>query len=247
VVGGDGLGGPLNPVRLLETDGGSPVPRTLRGTTGEQAAARKVLVGGVALAGLALAALATLFAVDPHLFARVAAVLGATFAGGRMTGILTGLELGLGTLATAVTIICLNSCWLLIAVPLFEMATGRIDPRRLLGPIFRGAERRARSQTRRMRNLGAAGLVLFIWLPFPLTGAFVGALIGLLMGISLVRLVPLVLASMWIGVLTWTWGFRTLFVFTGSAGHAAAWIITGCFLVYSVVVRARESEGVRTE
>jgi uncharacterized membrane protein len=234
-------------VRAPEAEAGSSVPRPQPGSPGDQGAARRILATGVAVAGLAAAALAILLVVDPTQFARVTAVLGASFVGGRMTGILTGLELGLSTLSTALTIICLNTCWLLISVPLFALATQRLDARRLLGPIFRGAERRARSRTRRMRHLGAAGLVLFIWLPFPLTGAFVGALIGLLMGIPLVRLVPLVLGSMWVGVVTWTWGFRTLFVVTGPAGHAAAWIITGCFLVYSVVVRARETEGARTE
>jgi uncharacterized membrane protein len=234
-------------VRAPEAEAGSSVPRTQPGSPSDRGAARRILAIGIAVAGLAAAALGILLVVDPTQFARVTAVLGASFVGGRMTGILTGLELGLSTMSTAVTIICLNTCWLLIAVPLFAMATQRLGAQRLLGPIFCGAERRARAQTRRMRHLGAAGLVLFIWLPFPLTGAFVGALIGLLMGIPLIRLVPLVLVSMWVGVVTWTWGFRTLLLFTGPTGHVIAWIITGGFLAYSVVVRVRESWGVPSE
>ncbi len=79
--------------------------------------------------------------------------------------------------------------------------------------------------------------MLFIWLPFPFTGAFLGALIGLLMGIPLVRLVPIVLVTMWIGVVTWTWGIDFVILFTGTAGRVTAWMLTGVFLVYSVVIR----------
>jgi len=201
---------------------------------------RILLTMGGLVATLNLAALGFLWVADPTTFARVMAVLGAAYVGGRMAGILTGLELGLGNLITSMVIILLNTGFLLLALPLFQMATERFNPPRWLASFFRGAERRARSQNRRLQNLGIFGLVLFIWLPFPFTGAFLGALIGLLMGIPTVRLVPIVLVTMWVGVLTWTWGIDLVFLFTGTAGHVVAWAFTGAFLVYSVVIRVRD-------
>ena len=208
---------------------------------------RVLLTTGALLTVINLAVLGILWATDTALFTRVIAVLGAAYAGGRMAGILAGLELGLGNLTISLVIILLNTGWLLLALPLFQKVTQQLNPPRLLASFFRGAENRARSQTRRIRNYGALGLVLFIWLPFPFSGAFVGALIGLLMGIPMVRLVAIVLLTMWVGVFTWTWGIDYIFLFTGTIGHVVAWVITGIFLVISVVIRFRERRETGTE
>ena len=206
-----------------------------------------LLAVGVLLAILNLAALGVLWATDTALFTRVIAVLGAAYIGGRMAGILTGLELGLGNLVTSMVIILLNTGFLMLALPLFQKVARSLNPPRWLASIFRGSEQRARSQNQRLKSLGTFGLVLFIWLPFPFTGAFLGALIGLLMGISPVRLVPIVLVTMWIGVVTWTWGIDYIFLFTGTAGHVIAWGLTGAFLVYSVVIRLRDRRETKAE
>jgi hypothetical protein len=52
---------------------------------------------------------------------------------------------------------------------------------------------------------------------------------------------------MWVGVFTWTWGIDYLFLFTGTAGHIIAWVLTGAFLVWSAVIRFRESRETGTE
>ncbi len=218
------------------------------GSTNRNGRAAQVLltVGGL-VAVLNLTALGFLWATDTALFARVMAVLGAAYVGGRMAGILAGLELGLGNLTTALVITLLNTGFLLIALPLFQLATDRFNPPRWLSSIFRGAEQRARSENQRLQNFGVFGLVFFIWLPFPFTGAFVGALIGLLMGLSITRLVSIVLGTMWLGVFTWTWGIDYIFLFTGTAGHVVAWVLTGAFLVYSVVIRLRNRRSANAE
>ena len=224
-----------------------------RATVADRKITHILLAVGVFLAVLNLAALGVLWATDTALFTRVIAVLGAAYVGGRMAGILTGLELGLGNLVTSMVIILLNTGFLMLALPLFQMATQRLArpshrvSSEWLASITRGAERRARSQNQRLKSLGTFGLVLFIWLPFPFTGAFLGALIGLLMGISMVRLVPIVLITMWIGVFTWTWGIDYVFLFTGTAGHVIAWVLTVACLVLSMVVRVRDSRKTSAE
>ena len=216
-------------------------------TVSDRQATHILLAAGVLLAVLNLAALGILWATDTALFTRIIAVLGAAYVGGRMAGILTGLELGLGNLVTSMVIILLNTGFLMLALPLFQKVARSLDPPRWLASIFRGSEQRARSQNQRLKSLGTFGLVLFIWLPFPFTGAFLGALIGLLMGIPLVRLVPIVLATMWVGVVTWTWGIDYIFLFTGTTGHIVAWVLTIAFVVFSVVVRVRNSRETKAE
>jgi len=209
-------------------------------------ATRVLLWAGAVVAAGNLTALGVLWATDSALFAKVMAVLGAAYVGGRMAGILTGLELGLGNPTVSIVIILLNTGFLLLALPIFRIATRSVNPPRWLASRIRNSEKRAQSQNRRLQSLGIFGLVLFIWLPFPFTGAFLGALIGILMGIPLIRLVPIVLLTMWFGVVTWTWGIDYIFLFTGTTGHIVAWILTGLFLAYSVVIRFRDTGDAET-
>lgn len=225
------------PTDAVSIDHSAPLPTT---TSGDRRATRVLLwLGGLVAVGN-LTALGVLWATDAALFAKVMAVLGAAYVGGRMAGILTGLELGLGNPITSMVIILFNTGFLLLALPIFRIATRSVNPPQWLGKRFRSSELRARSQNQRLRNLGLFGLILFIWLPFPFTGAFLGALIGLLMGISMIRLVPIVLVTMWIGVVTWTWGIDFVILFTGTGGRITAWVLTGLILLYSVVVRVRD-------
>jgi uncharacterized membrane protein len=208
---------------------------------------RVLLTIGWSLVAVDVIILGSLSVVRPDILPRVMAVIVAAFFGGRMPGILTGLELGLGSLATSLTLILLNTAWLLLMLPLFRRFSTRMSGSKLARRFFSGAERQAKAKSDALKNLGLVGLVFFIWLPFPLTGAFVGALAGLLMGAAMGRLVPVVLASMWIGVVTWTWGVEYVFVFTGPTGHIVAWLLTAGFLVYSVAVRFLGSRRTRLE
>lgn len=212
-----------------------------------QKTTRILLAAGALVAAGNLTAIGVLWATNTVLFAKVMAVLGAAYVGGRMAGILTGLELGLGNPITSMVIILFNTGFLLLALPIFRIATRSVNPPRWLESRLRSSEQRARSQNQRLENLGIFGLVLFIWLPFPFSGAFLGALIGLLMGIPMVRLVPIVLMTMWIGVVTWTWGIDLVILFTGTAGRVTAWLLTIVFLIYSVVIRLQARRGPKVE
>lgn len=83
---------------------------------------RILLAAGVLVAAGNLTALSVLWATDTALFAKVIAVLGAANVGGRMAGILTGLELGLGNPTTSMVIILLNIDF----VVLFTGTAGRV-------------------------------------------------------------------------------------------------------------------------
>ena len=184
-------------------------------------------------------ALGVLWILDPALCRKILAVMAAAFFGGRMPGILTGLELGLGSALTSLVNIAFNTCWLLLLLPAFQRATARAGSSELVRRFFSSAERRAQQQTARIGRIGILGLVLFVWLPLPGTGAFVGALIGLLLGMPMVRLLPLLLVSMWVGVVSWTYGIDWIFLFTGTTGHIVAWVVTGICLLWACVTRFR--------
>jgi uncharacterized membrane protein len=204
-----------------------------------QTRARRLLWLGLGLTAVQAGVGCALWLTDPDLGSRVAAVTVAAFVGGRMPGILAGLELGLGGLATATLNIALNTCWLLLALePLERVATGARSWRPLRR-LVRDAERRAGSMGSGTDRIGALALAVFVWLPTPGTGAIVGAAIGLVMGMGPARMLPLVLGSMWLGIVSWTYGVEALVLFTGDAGRVIAWVATIGLLAGGLVGRPR--------
>ncbi len=103
---------------------------------------RILLAVGVLVAAGNLTALGVLWATNTVLFAKVMAVLGGAYVGGRMAGILTGLELGLGNPITSMVIILFNTGFLLLALPIFRIATRSVNPPRWLENRLRSSEQR---------------------------------------------------------------------------------------------------------
>lgn len=78
---------------------------------------------------------------------------------------------------------------------------------------------------------GTWGLPLFIWLPFPWTGALIGAAVGFLIGMSTRRAMLVVMPSMLIGIVSWVLGFEYLFLLTGMPGkRISIFILAGILL-----------------
>jgi uncharacterized membrane protein len=206
-----------------------------------------LLGAGLALLAVELVALGILWIADPPLCRRVLAVVAAAFFGGRLPGILAGLELGLGSALTSLVNIAFNTCFILLLLPLFQKVTSSAGSSAWARRFFRGAEDRARRQHGRIGRFGTVGLAFFVWLPFPGTGAFFGALIGLMLGMPMTRLAPLLFLSLWAGVISWTYGIDWLFVFTGRTGHIVAWVVTGLLLLWAAISRFRTPPDVGEE
>jgi uncharacterized membrane protein len=176
-------------------------------------------------------------------FSRLVALLVATLMGGRISGILTGLELGLGPARTATLIGLLNTGLLLSVFPAFAGLSRQAVSRGPLSRMFSTTQTRADAHARTLATIGTWALPVFVWLPFPLTGAFVGAAIGLLLHMPWWRLLAVVLGSMWFGIVTWTWGVDYLLLVSGPAGSVACWVITAAVVAYSLATRLRHASG----
>ena len=196
---------------------------------------------GLLLALMVGVVLGGLWWIDQALVGKAVAVMAAVIVGGRIPAVLTGLEVGLGSGAIIALLSLFNSCWLLLAFPLFSSFHRRAVELQLLGGLFGAVEDRAREQQRLLAAFGIWALSIFVWLPFPLTGGFVGAVIGLLLGVPVLRLIALVLLSMWAGIATWTLGFEYLYLIEGQGGRIACWVITAAILIWSLAARVRRT------
>ncbi len=198
-----------------------------------------LITGAGLLVGIAVL-LGICAAFDRDLFLRALGVMTASVVGGRIPAILTGLELQLGAHTTAFLMMLINTAWLFIAFPLFVVFSQRVSRGKILSRFVASTADRASTQRQRIDRIGTWALPVFIWLPFPLTGAVVGAVIGLLMGMPHRRLMYLVVPSMWVGIFTWSVGFEHLIALTGHTGKIICWSVTGVILLYSLIARARQ-------
>ena len=72
---------------------------------------------------------------------------------------------------------------MLILYPLFVLSWNRLIDIGRLGPYLARVHASAESQQGWVRRFGIAGLFLFVFVPFWMTGPVVGAIIGFLLGL----------------------------------------------------------------
>ena len=129
--------------------------------------------------------------VRPALFGKMLALISAILVGGHLGSIPAGLAMGFRT-GEVICFLCLfNLMWLLLlfslVIKLSDRAKGS-HAGRVVGRMVQDTHRIAARQKSRVGRYGMLGLAVFVWLPFPWTGSVVGAVIGLLMGMSIQRI-----------------------------------------------------------
>ena len=136
-----------------------------------------LLALGIAVAvgvGLMLAPAATL---------DYAAVIGLNLVIGRAGGMSYGFASGLGHLDVVLCNLLVETAQVLVVYPLFVLAWRQLIDIRGLAPMLEQLRAAAESGRSRVRRFGIAGLFVFVFMPFWMTGPVVGAIIGFLIGL----------------------------------------------------------------
>jgi uncharacterized membrane protein len=192
---------------------------------------RFVFAAGVVLAVILAGLVLLETGREPTRAAAMAGVVGAALLGGRIPAIVAALEAGFSGMTATALIILINTAWLFLTFPICMALHLKASNSAWLHSLYA----RARERVDVMSAVGAWGLAFFVWLPFPLTGALIGAVIGLLMSMSVPRLMFVVVSSMWLGVVMWTFGFDVFMEAFGTLGKVVCYVIAiGC-IVYSIM------------
>jgi uncharacterized membrane protein len=136
-----------------------------------------LLALGIAVAvgiGLMLAPQATL---------DYAAVIGLNLVIGRAGGMSYGFASGLGHLDVVLCNLVVETAQVLVVYPLFVLAWRQLIDVRRMAPMLEQLRAVAESGQDRVRRYGIAGLFVFVFMPFWMTGPVVGAIIGFLIGL----------------------------------------------------------------
>ncbi len=205
---------------------------------------RRMFFCGISLFAAIFISLAYLFVFQKVDFFKVISIMIASLAGGRSAAILTGLELKLHNLVISLIVFAINLAWLLTFFALLIAFFHHVTEIKYVGKFLESTKERAELQKLKVATWGSWALPVFIWLPFPFTGSFAGAIIGFLMGIPLARLLVIVIGSMLVGIISWTYGFHSLLIITGPVGKIVTYSLIGILVIHGLVQNKKQLKSI---
>jgi len=191
---------------------------------------RNALVIGIVLFGLELGIFIFLLVLDASLAVEVLSMIAANHIVGRLAFIGTGLEFGLAAPLIIFIIIFHNTSYLIIVNSLMVFFGEKAGKLKFIRRLIESKKERAKEITQSTTKWSWLSISLFVWLPFPMTGAVMGSLIAYVEGYSIKDALLIVIPSMWIGVICWTLWLDELYGFFESFGKGETIFLT-LFLV----------------
>ncbi len=173
-------------------DRADPVPgwrRLLAGAEG------KLLAVGLAMALAIAAAVGVGLMLAPAATLDYAAVIGLNLVVGRAAGMSYGIASGLAPLEVVLANVFVETTQVLVVYPLFVLGWQELIDTRRIAPMLDRLRAAAESGRGGVRRFGIAGLFVFVFMPFWMTGPVVGAIIGFLLGLRVAVNLAVVLSA----------------------------------------------------
>lgn len=179
---------------------------------------------GVALAAIAVVGLGAAAQWVPEQALALAAMSGLNLLVGRAAGMAYGYASGLGHGPVIACNVLVETVQVLVIYPLFVLGCRQwLLPPWLAGPLAR-LRARAESSHAAVRRFGVAGLFVFVFMPFWMTGPVVGAVIGYLLGLPTRTTLAVVLAGTYAAVAVYALFLDQVDAWTSAYGPYAAFL-----------------------
>ncbi len=185
----------------------------------------RLLGVGLALTGLMLLA----FGIGWHLFPDsvlpYAIMTGLNLIIGREAGMSFGYANGFDHAHVVPLNILIETIQVLVIYPLFVLSTRQLIKLRTLQPFITRIHRAAESRGGMVRKFGIAGLFVFVFAPFWMTGPVVGAIIGFLIGLRPWVNLAVVLTSTYVAIGVWALLLNELNVWAATVNQFAPYAL----------------------
>ncbi len=163
----------------------------------------RLLLTGLLLTGACVAALGVAWWVDPDRALVYIAMTGLNLVIGRAAGMSLGYASGLGHAEVVPWNVLVETLQVLVVYPLFALGWRHLlDTTRWTATMSR-LKAAADSQRGRIQRFGIAGLFVFVFTPFWMTGPVVGAIVGVLIGLRPRTIVSVVLSATYVAIVVW--------------------------------------------
>ncbi len=176
---------------------------------------------GLLLAALMLAALGVGWVLTPEPTLIFTAMTGLNWLIGRAAGMSFGYASDLSHATVIPANMIIETIQVLLVYPLFVLSVENLLDLPRLRPVV--AKLRATAEARRgtVSNFGVAGLFIFVFMPFWMTGPAVGSIIGFLLGIRPWVNIAVVLSSTYVAICLWGLLLNELNQWASAFGHLA--------------------------
>ena len=122
---------------------------------------------------------------------------------GRAAGIVFGYSMGLGYSTVIPICVVIETIMVLLFYPLFVFSWRHLLVIKRLKNIFERIRKVAETRKDTVRRYGIAGLFVFVWFPFWMTGPVVGCVIGFMIGLRIWLNMTVVLAGTYVAIIGW--------------------------------------------
>ena len=163
----------------------------------------RILAVGLVLTALMLLAFGVGWRLYPDDVFPYAIMTGLNLIIGREAGMTFGYARGFGHAQVVPLNILIETIQVLVVYPLFVLTTRHLIQLKALQPFFTRMQLAAETGGGAVRHFGIAGLFVFVFVPFWMTGPVVGAIIGFLIGLRPWVNLLVVLVSTYIAIAIW--------------------------------------------
>jgi uncharacterized membrane protein len=160
--------------------------------------------------------------VDPDWFLVFAAMTGLNLLIGRAAGMSFGYANGLDHAVVICSNVLVETIQVLVLFPLFVLSWRNLVDVRRLHRFLVQMRRSAEAGRPQVARYGMAGLFVFVFMPFWMTGPVVGSIIGFLLGLKPRQNLGIVLAATYAAICAWALLFDQLNELLARYGHYAA-------------------------
>lgn len=187
---------------------------------------------GIVLFGLELVIFISLLVLNSSFATKILSMILANHLGGRVAFIGVGMEFDFPAPLIIFIIIFYNTTYLLIVNYLIIFLWEQTERLKITKRFIESIQKNAKGTTQTFRKWNWFSISLFVWLPFPMTGAVMGSLIAHIEGYNIKDALLMVIPSMWIGVICWTLWFDELYEWIERFGTERTIFLT-IFLIIS--------------
>jgi len=205
----------------------------------------RLLGVGLALSGLMLLAFGISWVLFPDNIFYYAAMTGLNLIIGRAAGMSFGYASGFDHAHVVPFNILVETIQVLVVYPLFALSWQRLIKLRILQQYVIGMHRAAESRSGMVRKFGIAGLFVFVFLPFWMTGPVVGAIIGFLIGLRPWVNLAIVLVSTYIAIGIWALLLNELSAWAATVNRFAPYALVLAIVLIVVALSLLHRRGGR--
>ena len=197
----------------------------------------RLLYVGLALAALMMLGFAVAWALYPAHVLVYAAMTGLNLVIGRAAGMSFGYASGLAHLQVVPFNMLVETIQVLVVYPLFVLSWRHLITLHRLKSWVERMHHGALAGSTLARRFGIAGLFLFVFIPFWMTGPVVGAIIGFLLGLRPWVNLLAVLGSTYIAIGIWALLLNELSVLAATVSRFAPYLLVLAIVLIALAMR----------